>query len=124
MASSGLAGEGGKRACSSKDDGEVVEDKTPSYAIPVLENFRMAKNPRDCQIAHDIIDKPFSFEQWLDNMDVAAMEQLHGMTLENAKYIMTDSTLNKYAVLMPEIQELEETWKNGAPKLGLEFFQS
>ena len=95
-----IAGGGGKR---SRD----TDDQANGSQIPDMSLVQIETTSADSQVIKDIMAFGIDVKKWITEMPTAQHVQLQEIMVSNSKYIVSDSTLRKYASMLPEMEKLE-----------------
>jgi hypothetical protein len=101
-----LPGGAGKRGRSSKDDDD---DEVKNFSgIADMTHVTMTAEARDCAIVGEAMQKRFdSSNDLIDALNIESLEILLEIVLANPKHLLTDTSIRKYANLLPEMLEIQ-----------------
>jgi hypothetical protein len=101
-----LLGGGKKRP--RDDDGQASEGGGTSNAIVDMTQFVLTPDIRDGPVVHDVLNKSIANSlEFVESLSVGGLEQLQELVAASPKHILTDTTIRKYAELLPEMIEVK-----------------
>ena len=97
---------GAKRKKADDEDDEDGVISSPSGIVDMAQ-FSMNVDARDCAIVGEVMQKKLDdSSDFIDALELDKLENVQEIVWANPKHLMTDTTLRKYADLLPEMLEI------------------
>ena len=88
------------------EEEEGTTSSSSKYGIADMSGFALNHDNRDAALVGEMRNKEFGMMNVLKSVDVEGLETMEGIIAGSPQHLLTDTTIRKYAEVLPEMKEL------------------